>query len=187
MMTGQTMSDNAAKRGIVLDPAECDAAINAYKQLVPLEEFFNWVKRDVQRNKVLYDTWGGRYDFSCERMDDATFREACSTRMQPEVARWMNQWGVKPLMELLKRYPGSRLNVHVHDGLFLSVKPEVAYDVAAFLVNNLERPRLYGTAWMTIPCEVAIGHRWKAAVEFKRLPSRDEFQARVEELINGKL
>lgn len=187
MMTGQTMSDNAAKRGIVLDPEECDAAINAYKQLVPLEEFFNWVKRDVQRNKVLYDTWGGRYDFSYERMDDATFREACSTRMQPEVARWMNQWGVKPLMELLRQYPGSRLNVHVHDGLFLSVKPEVAYDVAAFLVGHLERPRVYGTATMTIPCEVAIGHRWKAAVEFKRLPSREEFNARVEELVNTKL
>lgn len=183
MMQGQTMSDNAAKRGIVLDPAECDKAIAAYRSVVPLDEFFAWVKRDVQRNKVLYDTWGGRYDFSHERMDDATFREACSTRMQPEVARWMNQWGFKPLMALFEEHPDwGRLNVHVHDGVFISVIPARAYDVAKFLVEHLERPRLYGKAELTIPCEVAIGKRWKADREFKVLPSREVFDVAVTEL-----
>lgn len=184
MMQGQTMSDNAAKRGIVLDPAECDKAIAAYKAAVPLEEFFAWVKRDVQRNKILVDTWGGQYDFSHERMDEATFREACSTRMQPEVARWMNQWGLKPLMALFAEHPDwGRLNVHVHDGLFISVVPERAYDVAVFLVEHLERPRRYGKAEMTIPCEVAIGKRWKAEREFKVLPTREVFDACLQEII----
>lgn len=185
MMTGQTMSDNAAKRGIVLDPTECDKAIAAYAKLVPLEEFFGWVKRDVQRNKVLVDTWGGRYDFSHERMDEATFREACSTRMQPEVARWMNQWGFKALMQLFADHPDwGRLNVHVHDGLFVSVVPERAYEVALFLVEHLERPRQYGRAEMTIPCEVALGRRWKPDVEFKRLPTRADFDAAVRQVMD---
>jgi hypothetical protein len=185
MMTGQTMSDNAAKRGIILDPDECDRAIRAYGKLVPLEEFFGWVKRDVLHNKVLVDTWGGRYDFSHERMDDATFREACSTRMQPEVARWMNQWGVKPLFQLFAENPEiGRINVHVHDGLFLSVRPDFAYDVAEFMVEHLERPRLYGTAEMTIPCELALGLRWKPETEFKRLPTREVFDEAVNRIMS---
>jgi hypothetical protein len=183
---GQTMSDNAAKKGITLDPEECDKAIAAYKKVVPLEEFFGWVKRDVSHNKVLYDTWGGRYDFTWERMNDETFRQACSTRMQPEVARWMNQWGVKPLLALFEEHPDwGRLNVHVHDGLFISVKPERAYDVATFLVVQLERPRKYGIAEMTIPCELALGLRWKAAKEFKRVPTREEFDAAVAQVMEA--
>jgi hypothetical protein len=67
------------------------------------------------------------------------------------------------------------INVQVHDSLLVSVDPHVAFDVAHFIKRNLERPLLiYGN--QLIPyVEFKLGITWAGDVEYKQLPSREEF------------
>jgi hypothetical protein len=181
-MSGQKMSDEASKDGYILDPVDCDKAIRAYLEAVPLNAFFQWVRSDICRQKRLVDTWGGVLDFTYDRLDDEAYRRGFSFRMQPEVARIMNQWGFKPLAKQLTTSKQGDINVHAHDGLFISIEPDLAYDCALFIREHLEQPRSYGGTDLMIPLEFALGNSWKASHSWKRLPDRATFTQAVKEI-----
>jgi hypothetical protein len=83
-----------------------------------------------------------------------------------------------------------------HDSLLMSVHPEDAWKTAKFLKASLERPLTYDGVDLVIPTEIKLGRRWGCGtcaacrvkapctelVEFKRFPSRDEFEAAVARL-----
>lgn len=96
----------------------------------------------------------------------------------------MNQRGLVPLYRWFERLPSAigRINVHAHDALFFSVLPAYAYDVTKFLVESLEAPHRYWGVDFQMPCEVKLGLSWKGTHEWKRLPSRDVFEAAVAQL-----
>lgn len=182
-MAGQTMSDGLLKMGIVRTADECQRDIKAYHARNPAirEHYFADVRKQVFRNRALANTWGRVITFDDLRLDDALYRQAYSFLPQSEVADILNQWGFVPLWRWMEQNRGKdthlRINAQIHDALLMSVQPEDVYEVAAFLQQQLERPRLYLGEPMTIWCEFGIGSTWRKSHEWKRLPSRDEMTA----------
>jgi hypothetical protein len=65
-------------------------------------------------------------------------------------------------------------NAQVHDSLLSSVPPSRVWELAKLLTESLERPRMYGGEWLSVPCEYTLGTTWEGSIEFKRLPSQKE-------------
>jgi hypothetical protein len=72
----------------------------------------------------------------------------------------------------------SRINLQVHDEICLSTCPEEAWDVIRFIQESLYTEREYEGERLSIPIEYALETRYHSAdVEFKRFPSKEEFEA----------
>ncbi len=80
-----------------------------------------------------------------------------------------------------------RINANVHDSLFISAPPELAYEVCEFVRASLEQPRVYDGIELTIPCTYRVGLAWGQGVKFKRLPAREKFYEALSEggIISG--
>jgi hypothetical protein len=102
------------------------------------------------------------------------------------VGIWMLRWGLLPAHEWLQdrrqreQSALGHVNTETHDSLFASVPVAWAWDYVTFLVERLERARQYRVRETTvdfgIPCTIRVGRRWGTGHEWKRLPSRREFE-----------
>lgn len=177
-MRGRKLSEELLKEGYVLTPEECDRFINqVIDQDTP--EVRDWqraTRQLVLRHRMLANSWGRTWDFTYARLSDDLFREAYAVIPQSEVVDLLNQWGFKPLFAYLaEREIPARINNQKHDSLLISTPPEWAWDLACFLKAMLERPRNYAGNALTIPCEVKLGRTAAGDHEFKRFPSRKQF------------
>lgn len=182
-MHGGRLSQLLLMDGHVVTPEACDKLISQYHARVPaIKDWFREIRKLVMRDKMLVNSWGRRIDFRYDRLDDELFRQAYSFLPQSENADLLNQWGLKPTYYFVKALLNRPPNVQVHDSLLVSVPPAYAWEVAEFIRDNLERPRLYAGNELSIPVEFKLGVNWGAdeksgeGVGFKRLPSRREFE-----------
>lgn len=178
-MQGQKLADELLKEGRIYSADQCDKLIKAFRNRLGvgyIEELFRWVRGRIIQDRYLENSWGRRLWFEYDRLDDEAYRRGYSFDPQSEVADLMNQYGLIPLHQYLKRTPG-RINAHVHDSLFFSVPRETAYETTKFLVESLERVRTYWVVELSMPCTVKVGGRWKTEQEWLRMPTREEFES----------
>ena len=187
-MRGARQSDNILKElGIYVSPEKCDSNLSIYHRRYPAIQasYFRDIRRQVMRDRLLVNSWGRVWDLKWDRIDDELYRAAYSFLPQSEVADLLNQWGLVPTYYYLKSLTGRPPNIQVHDSMLTSVAPQDAYDVAVFIAKSLERPRLYAGNQLVIPVEFKLGLNWGAdekageGFEFKRLPSRAEFEEKA--------
>jgi len=188
-MQGKKLSDELLKEGFVVDEREADRMLVEFKKRVPgIEELFRWVRRRILEERMLVNSWGRRWYCTYDRMGDELFRRGYSFDPQSEMADWMNQLGFKPFFwyihDLCQREGRDvgAINVHGHDSLVYSILPQYAYETTKFLVESLEQERVMRDVPLSIPCEVKCGRTWKGEHEWKRLPSRAEFDAVIDSL-----
>ena len=183
-MRGLRMSDTILKdSGLFVSPEACDKYLGIYHRRYPAirGSYFRDIRRLCMRDKCLVNSWGRCWDIRWDRIDDELYRQAYSFLPQSEVADLLNQWGLIPTYYYMTSLYNRPPNVQVHDSLLLSVHAADAYDVALFVKDSLERPRLYAGNKLVIPVEFKIGVNWGAdeklhdGFEFKRFPTRDEF------------
>ena len=181
---GQGLADQLIKDGYVYTPAECADFIAAVidRDTPEIREWQKATRIEILKRKRLMNDWGRVLDFTWDRMDNDTFRRAYAFLPQSSVPSILNQYGTIPLHRAI-RANGWRaaINVNGHDSLLISVHHEDAWKVYDFTRRSLERPRYYGDKKieLTIPTEAKIGLNWafEGGAEFKRPPSRDEFEA----------
>jgi hypothetical protein len=100
----------------------------------------------------------------------------------------MNQYGVIAVDGwLTENYDPSiaELLAQAHDEVILSVVPPVAYDVAKFVIDSLEREIFVLDEPISIPADLSYGTSWGGKIELGALPDREIFDQKVEKLIKG--
>lgn len=204
-MTAKKMAEIIAKDGPkvgisrVVTIAECEAILKAIDQITPeVGTHFQRPIRDLVRTVgTLTNSWGASIDFGTEYsfaghsdQREDVFRKAYAFIPQSEVGRLMNQWGIIPVdREFGPEY--AALNLQRHDEGVWSVEQENLFDVAQFVRETLERPRIYtlGTGYskteLIIPVEFAVGINGgkKQMIEWKCLPNRKTFDEQVREFL----
>lgn len=188
-MRGKKLSDILLKEHLTYTPQECDRLIGAYMEAQPaIRKWQRKTREVVLRRRRLFTNWGRDINFDGFRLDDELWRLAYAFIPQSEVGDLTNQWMLKPLYYWLKEnHMKARIVLQVHDSVAVTCPPEEAYDVAEYLVGQIERPRRYGrclghSVELTIPAEVTIGKSWKGDFEWKVIPTREEFDDKVKEL-----
>lgn len=187
-MHGKRLSEALLVDGIARTADECQRMIDAYLHAcsaIPLWQ--REVRKTIMRTGQLTNSWGRTLSFKGERMNDDTYRAGYAFIPQSEVGDLLNQWGLVPLWNWLrKERMRSRINAQIHDALLISARPDEAYDIACFVAEHLERPRTYNGVDLSIPVEFALSMTWKKDHELKRLPDRQTFNTIVRELMNGR-
>lgn len=187
-MTGKTHSEQLLKDGHTFTPQECDKMIEAIidKDTPEVRHWQAAVRRLIMHQRKLTDSWGAEWIVEFDRLDDDLYRRAYARIPQGEVARTLNQWGLRPVDAYIEDCGlKARVNQQGHDALLISTPPGDAWALTCFLKASLERERLYLSpvtgqrVALTIPVEFKIGRSWKADHEWKRLPSRSEFEDAV--------
>lgn len=185
-MGGRKLAGSVLKHlGVALTERECDRFIERYLATYPgIESYFATIRKDVMRHRALMNTWGRQITWDYDALEDSLYREAYSWLPQSEVGQLMNEWGFLALDAQLQagRWPGAAINNLGHDSLLASVWPRQAYEIALYLRDSLERPRVYRGCELSIPLEYQLGRNWQMQTDFKRLPERDEFTAAAEAL-----
>lgn len=187
-MGADKLQGELLKDGLVYTERECKQMLAGVDAAEPelREVYFPWVRQQIILRRRLTNSWGRRWCCEYDRFDDALYRRGYSFFPQSEVSDWMNQKGTVPVFRASAAWRQAglmKINAHVHDSLFLSCAPEIAYAAAAMLVEALEQPRLMYGAELVIPCEVEIGRTWKGARAWKRMPGQEEFNAAVKEVL----
>ncbi len=191
-MGGETMSEGLLKEDYIVSPKECQRMIDAYlKYLWQIPElYFRWVRENLLRDGYLVNSWGFKATYLRSpgvRITADLMKEAYSFYMQSDCAGWLNQMGFIPAARWLKVNLGKAPNAQVHDEVVACVPPERAWEYTVMLVESMERPRQIRGSWLTVPVEVKIGMNWAAVgVEFKKMPSRVEFEEVVWKIYKGE-
>lgn len=197
-MTGQKFSDELLKdAGMVVTREEAQGWLDDYKRAFPeMLEFFRQVRLEILRDRQCTNSWGRVLPFTYARLDDEVYRQGYSFHPQADCADWMNQQGFQPLWYWLQEQNRRGdfygvIHIQGHDSLAGSVRPENAWELVSYLVENLEREITYrmpsseGTREerLVIPATVKVGANWKGrpGKEWKKVPSKQEF----EEVVRG--
>lgn len=185
-MRGKTLSEQLLKEGYSYSPEECDGFIDTVidRDTPEVRDWQRHTRQVVFRDRRLANSWGHVVDFTYERLGDDLYREAYATVPQSELTSIIKYWGLIPLHRAL-RVEGwdARVCLEKHDSLLISTHPKHAWDILAFLRASLERPRMYGGHELLVPIECKIGINGAMATEFKKPPSRLEFEAAIEALL----
>ena len=174
---GEKLSGELLKEGYLYSPQQCDRFIHRYLDAHPgLQKYFGEVRRTLLRDKQLVNIWGRIWPVKYERFTEDLYRRAYSWWPQSENADLLNQQGFKPLDRWLAREKlDANINVQMHDSLLVSCRAVDSYEIAAFLKRHLEQPIDYGHTKLSVPVEFKLGRSWAGDLEFKQLPSREEF------------
>ncbi len=161
-MQGLRMAETLMGVGYVFSEEECDVLLDEYHKAFPgVRIWHQAVRKELRANKRLVNSWGRIWDVRYEDMNDDLYRRGYSWLLQSECAGLMNQRGFIPIYYWLKGSKmKSRILLHTHDGLLLSCPKEEAFDVANFLVDRLEIPRLYNGVELSVPVDVSVGLNW---------------------------
>lgn len=190
-MGGETMADNLLKEDVIRTPEECARMLELYHRAKPgIERYFEWVRRQLLREKALTNSWGFRWDVRYEQMNQDLYRRAYSFLPQSEVAFLLNVWGVATVGEFIAAWytpREARLVMQVHDSILVSclADPDVIVSIAWCAFEHMTQPRAYlsrvGPRELSMPVECKVGPNWgfpeSASGEWKRLPTRDEVAA----------
>ena len=193
--TGIMLSITLLELGYVVSPTICDEMLKAKFDLRPaiLDVFQRGIRRLIVTEKRLQNPFGHQLDFTVVKKDARAFRQGYMFIPQSTVPMIMNQWGMVPLYhEIKERGWDAKIRNQVHDSLLVSVHPEDAYDVATWLGQSLVREVEYADLTvhrkkraMAIPSTLAVGLSWGDKHEWKRDPSRREFERVVEGLLSN--
>jgi DNA polymerase-1 len=188
-MRGRRLSENLLKHlNVVIDEAECERYVDRYLETYPgIERYFDAVRKDVIRYRALSNSWGRIVTWAYDALDETLYREALSWLPQSEIGDLMNRWGFLALYRRIEggAFPGTAINIPVHDSLLVSCPPAQVWPVAAFLRDSLERPRSYRGCSLSIPLEFAIGRTWAMTTSWRVLPERDEMERATRELVDA--
>lgn len=192
-MGGNRMSESVSKDTngeFYMHPYRCDRLIRTFLAKNPEIEstYFPMVNRLVYKTGILVNSWGRRYDVRGLRVDSDLLRGCYSFFMQSEGAGWTNQYlfipGSKYMWEKYKK----PLNLQIHDEVVASVPPEGLYDYCKFIAENGEKPReipANSGTYLTIPLGITISDTLYGGIEFKRFPSKKEFEEQLDDYFGG--
>lgn len=179
----RTLQEILLKDGHALSLPQCRELIQAAQEPYVLA-FQRETRRRIMRDRMLTNSWGRQLLFTYDRLDDQTYRRGYAFRAASENADLVNQCGVIPVFEYIEQHHlHSRLVLQIHDSLLLSVDPTEAYDLAQFIIANLERERSYEGVPLRVPVEIKLGTSWLMAHEWKALPAKAEFNHAIDQLL----
>lgn len=187
-LMGLKFSEELLKDGVVVTPDEAQAYIDTLldKDTPEVRDWQLQVRATVMRDRCIANSWGQVWDFTWERLNDDLYRQAYAAVPQSELVNLINQYGLVPLDRLLRRHKMTTILHHQnHDSLLTSTNLAEAYDVAVFLKEAIERPRTYAGTKLAMPVEIKCGLDWSLPLEFKKFPSRPEFNERVAAMLKG--
>ncbi len=181
---------------------ECEEILKAIGNITPEIDthYHRWIRDILRSSGILALSWGTQVDYSNEyrfaqfsEQRETIFRAGYSFIPQGEVGRLVNQWGIIPVSEELD--DKATLNLQRHDEGVWSVAVEDLYEVATFVRDHLERPRVYtlGSGYprteLIIPVEFAVGLNAgkDGRLEWKRLPDQMTFERQVDEWLTKSL
>jgi len=176
-MSGQKLADKLLlDHNLIYNAPQCQKMIDAYLEALweIRDGYFPFIRQLLIRQKCLINNWGRVWRLEGTMLDADTYRQGYSFNPQSDVRDLMSQWGIIPLVSYLKD-KRARINADMHDGLLISSPPEEAYDISAFITEQLERPRFYFGKPLIIPVTITISRTWKGGTEFSPLPDRTEF------------
>jgi DNA polymerase I-like protein with 3'-5' exonuclease and polymerase domains len=176
-------SDALLEEGFFVSVAECAAGRDRYRKRFPGIAEYHRKTREQVIGKRRLEGWNGfTIEFKFERLDDALFRRAYAWRPQHFVGTLLNQGGVIPAYEYIKRKGfSSRLAFQVHDEIAIAVAGErEAWDLARVVSEGLERAREYEGESLSIPAEFALERRYHGregeVIEYRRFPDERQFK-----------
>lgn len=186
-MTGMKLQEVLLKGGYNYTAERCNQLVARYYETHPgVLAYFQRIRWEVINNRKLVNSWGRVLEWPFERLDDSLFRKAYSFRPQSDAADFLNQRGLIPAYRWLKdNGMKSRLALTVHDSLLFSVEPDEAWDLLQFVTASLAAPLILDGFPLTIPVELAMGVNWSKGVEFKKLPTREEFAEKLQGVLNA--
>ncbi len=184
-MQGLRMSESVSKDTdgeVFIPPRECDNLIRTYLNAMhEIEDiYFPWAEKQLRNTGILHTSWDRRLDLRLRRIDNELDREAYSFYLQAEAADWTNQYGFIPASHWMQAMYQKPMNAQVHDEIIASLPLLGTYEYAQFVVRSFEQWREIPAGsgnWLCVPATVTIGRSYgdKKAVEFKKLPHRDDF------------
>lgn len=188
------LSDTLLKEGFTMTPTECGKLITAHRGRNPyIDAYQSNVRRVVLRERKLVTSWGREISFEGYRLDEGLYKFAYSYIPQSEIGDLLNQYGVKPLDKYIidKGYK-SDIILQVHDEVVIDCVPDEAYDITQFTVASLSQNRQYGQAFgrevdLAIPCTIEVGLNWEKGKEWKTMPTQNEMNTTIAELITQRL
>lgn len=189
-MQGDTMSRQLilnTEGALVLDPRQCDQWLeHLYKIRPGIPKYQEWIRSRILRDGFLENSWGRRYYFRVLRLTDGHYRDGYAWACQSEAGVLTNQWGFKVAAQAIKRHAlPARIVQQGHDALVVSVEPTVSWDLLCLVGDSMGQPRTYhGAAGLwTLACPIGykVGANWGAMREWKTRPSREAWEAAVDE------
>lgn len=166
--------------------------IRSWLAIVESEEqdIRSWQDRNVREiiaRRTMMNPFGRVIHFKWDRFDGELYRRAHAFRPQSTVADWLNLWGFEPLDRAIRHHHWpAQINLQTHDGLLVSVRPKIAWEVWSLLHKTLVRPIEYLGHKMAIPLELTLGDRWKSphTITFKKPPSRADFRGAISSVVD---
>lgn len=187
-MQGKKLADELLKEGTVMTVSQCDWLIQRFFETKPAirDVYFTEVRQKVWDERRLVNSWGRVIEWPYDRFGDDLYREAYSWPLQSDAADLINQQGLIPMYHWLKNSKMyTRILAQVHDSLLFNTCIEEAYDVALAFKGWIAKPIEYPAGPLSVPVTFKIGRTWAGDHEWKKLPSREEFNTKIEEIIGG--
>lgn len=173
-----TLAQTFLKAGLVKTQKQCKDLIDLYlDKMLPIRTWQQTTMHTIRVHRALANTWGRIVHFDDERLSDAVYRAGLAWGPQGEVGDLLNHYGLKPAWLRYRKDKQVKINMQVHDALYVSAPPERVYEVAHYLTQCLERPRTYYSQDLVIPCTYKLHWNWKEGFEYKALPNEREFTA----------
>lgn len=186
-LRGRRFSDELLKEGYVKTPEECEQWIDTLMSRdAAIPRWHQRVRQMVLRDKAITNGFGTVLDFEFERLSDDLYRRAYAFEPQSMVGMILNEYGFKPLDAwLVEAEMLSKINLQRHDSLTISTIPEEAWAIWQFLRASLDVEQTYYGTRLAIPCELKLGLDQSMGVEFKKPPTKDEFDNAVARMLAG--
>ena len=189
-MQARTMADYMLKQNIVhadgtpYEEEECDASLELYHKAFPgIRLWQQSIRREVRATKRLVNRWGRIWDVRYEEMNDDLYRKGYNFLPQSSCADLTNQCFAALHKWLKAEHMSSRILMQEHDSLVCSCAIDEAYDVAIFMLDQLEVELNYDGVDLSVPVEFKIGKNWGDCVEIGALPERETFEKVVKEVM----
>lgn len=154
-MGATTLSENAIKQGILLDPKQAESFLNKRKQVFPeiYEVWHEGIKAELHKNRVLTTPFGRRRVFMGPIMP-STYREAYAFVPQstiPHITNLMWLWA-DPRCEVLQMG---------HDALLVQVPCDKLNEFAGEFIEQTKKITFkIGDREVNIPWDAQTGNNW---------------------------
>ena len=188
-MQGRKLADELLKDGTVMTVQECDWLIQRYFETKPAirDVYFLEVRQEIWNRRRLVNSFSRVIEWPYDRFEDDLYREAYSWPLQSDAADLMNQRGLVPMFNWLKKNNmKTKIQAQVHDSLLFNTCIEEAYDVALAFRGWIGEPIQYPAGPLSVPVTYKVGKTWEGDHEWKRLPERAEFNEKIKEITDGR-
>jgi DNA polymerase len=190
-MGGEKLAELLLNEDIVLTPDECQRRIDRWLRELPgHNDYFEWVRWKVLREKQLTTSWGFCWNVEHEKMDADLYRRAYSLLPQSECAFLLYSVLVPTWRAIREFGIDARVLTSVYDSVVLSIVND-ASTIARIITPMFQwlgKPRTYATRTghfaLSMFGEVKIGRDWsmRDGVEWKRCPTFEELKVALPRL-----